>query len=106
MRPFVEIVITELQEEIEQNIVHGQYHSPKAVMEDIKAMTDELIGVTIHYYSPLQIHMVDEEYGDWYEVDNSYGIAYEDAIRELVKNEQERDLHNMADYFFSVETPL
>ena len=89
----------ELQEEIEQNIVHGQYHSPKAVMEDIKAMTDELIGVTIHYYCPLQIHMVDEEYGDWYEVDNSYGIAYEDAIRELVKNEQDRDLHNMADYF-------
>lgn len=89
----------ELQEEIEQNIVHGQYHSPKAVMEDIKAMTDELIGVTIHYYCPLQIHMVDEEYGDWFEVDNSYGIAYEDAIRELVKNEQDRDLHNMADYF-------
>lgn len=89
----------ELQEEIEQNIVHGQYHSPKAVMEDIKAMTDELIGVTIHYYCPLQIHMVDEEYGDWFEVDNSYGIAYKDEIHELVKREQDRDLHNMADYF-------
>ena len=89
----------ELQEEIEQNIVHGQYHSPKAVMDDIKAMTDELIGVTIHYYCPLQIHMTDEEYGDWYEVDSGYGIAYKDEIHELVKREQDRDLHNMADYF-------
>ena len=68
-------------------------------MEDIKAMTDELIGVTIHYYCPLQIHMTDEEYGDWYEVDSGYGIAYKDEIHELVKREQDRDLHNMADYF-------
>ena len=95
----VENTRPELQEEIEQNIVHGQYHSPKAVMEDIKAMTDELIGVTIHYYCPLQIHMTDEEYGDWYEVDSGYGIAYKDEIHELVKREQDRDLHNMADYF-------
>ena len=95
----VENTRPELQEEIEQNIVHSQYHSPKAVMEDIKAMTDELIGVTIHYYCPLQIHMTDEEYGDWYEVDSGYGIAYKDEIHELVKREQDRDLHNMADYF-------
>lgn len=95
----VENARSELQETIKQNIVHGQYHSPKAVMEDIKAMTDELIGVTIHYYCPLQIHMIDEEYGDWFEVDNGYGITNEEAIRELVKREQERDLHNMADYF-------
>ena len=43
--------------------------------------------------------MTDEEYGDWLEVDNGYGIANEDAIRELVKHEQDRDLHNMAEYF-------
>ena len=68
-------------------------------MEDIKAMTEELISVTVNYYCPLQIHMTDEEYGDWYEVDNGYGVAHEEAIRELVKCEQDRDLHNMADYF-------
>ena len=32
-------------------------------------------------------------------VDNGYGIANEEAIRELVKREQKNDLHNMADYF-------
>lgn len=89
----------ELLEELEQHIVHGQYYSPQAVMADIKAMTEELIGVTVNYYCPLQIHMTDEEYGDWLEVDNGYGIANEDAIRELVKHEQDCDLHNMADYF-------
>ena len=31
--------------------------------------------------------------------DNGCGIANEEAIRELVKREQEKDLHNMADYF-------
>ena len=35
-------------------------------------MTDGLIAVTVNYYCPLQIHMTDEEYGDWVEVDNCY----------------------------------
>ena len=91
----VENARPEILEELEQHIVHGQYFSPQAVMEDIKAMTEELISVTVNYYCPLQIHMTDEEYG----ADNGYGIAHEDAIRELVKCEQDRDLHNMADYF-------
>lgn len=95
----VEDARPELLEELEQHIVHGQYYSPQAVMADIKAMTEELIGITVNYYCPLQIHMTDEEYGDWFEVDNGYGIANEDAIREFVKHEQDRDLHNMADYF-------
>ena len=95
----VENARPEILEELEQHIVHGQYFSPQAVMEDIKAMTEELISVTVNYYCPLQIHMTDEEYGDWYEDDNGYGIDHEDAIRELVKCEQDRDLHNMADYF-------
>lgn len=95
----VENARPEILEELEQNIVYGQHFSPQADMEDIKAMTEELISVTVNYYCPLQIHMTDEEYGDWYEVDNGYGAAHEEAIRELVKREQERDLHNMADYF-------
>lgn len=92
----VENARPEISEELEQHIVHGQYYSPQALMADIKAMTEGLIGVTVNYYCPLQIHMTDEEYGDCFEVDNGYGIANEDAIRELVKREQDRDLHNTA----------
>lgn len=100
----VENARPELLEELEQHIVYGQYHSPKAVMEDIKAMTDELIGVTVNYYCPLKFQMSDAEYGDWYEVGNGYGIANEDAIRELLQKEQDKDLNNMADYFDGSES--
>lgn len=94
----------ELLEELEQHIVHGQYHSPQAVMADIKAMTDELIGVTVNYYCPLKFQMNDAEYGDLYEADNSYGTANEDAIRELLQKEQDSDMSNMADYFDGSES--
>ena len=43
-------------------------------MADIKAMTTDLIAVTVNYYCPLQVRMTDEEYGDWYEVDNGYAL--------------------------------
>lgn len=95
----VENARSELLEELEQHIVHGQYFSPQAVMADIKAMTEDLIGVTVNYYCPLEIHMTDEEYGDWYEVDNSYALSNEDAVRELLMQEQDKDLNNMAHYF-------
>lgn len=100
----VENARPELQEVLEQHIVYGQYHSPQAVMADIKAMTDELIGVTVNYYCPLKFQMSDEEYGDWYEVDNGYGTANEDAVRELLQQEQARDLNNMAHYFDGSES--
>ncbi len=95
----VENARPELQDEVEQSIIYGQYHAPQAVMADIKAMTDELIDVTVNYYCPLKFQMSDAEYGDLYEADNSYGTANEDAIRELLQKEQDRDLNNMANYF-------
>lgn len=100
----VENARPELLEELEQHIVYGQYHSPQAVMADIKAMTDELIGVTVNYYCPLKFQMNDAEYGDLYEADNSYGTANEDAIRELLQKEQDIDMNNMADYFDGSES--
>lgn len=100
----VENARPELLEELEQHVVHGQYYSPQAVIADIKAMTDGLIGVTVNYYCPLKFQMSDEEYGDWYEVDNGYGIANEDAIRELLQKEQDSDMNNMADYFHGSES--
>ena len=100
----VENARPEFQEEIEQHIVHGQYYSPQAIVADIKAMTDGLIGVTVNYYCPLQIHMTDEEYGDWVEVDNGYALANEDAVRDLLQQEQAGDLNDMADYFHGSES--
>ena len=94
----------EVQNEIEQSIVYGQYHSPQAVLADIKAMTADLIAVTVNHYCSLQIRMTDEEYGDWYEVDNGYTRTNERAIRELLQKEQNEDLNDMADYFDGSES--
>lgn len=85
----------EVQDEIEQSIVYGQYHSPQAVLADIKAMTTDLIAVTVNYYCPLQVRMTDEEYGDWYEVDNGYALDNKRAIRELLQKEQNEDMNDM-----------
>ena len=85
----------EVKDEIEQSIVYGQYHSPQAVLADIQAMTADLIAVTVNYYCPLLIRMTDEEYGDWYEVDNGYALDNERAIRELLQKEQNEDLNDM-----------
>lgn len=75
----------EVQHEIEQSIVYGQYHSPQAVLADIQAMTADLIAVTVNYYCPLQVRMTDEEYGDW------YGMVRDDSVltAELVYAGQE-----------------
>lgn len=94
----------EVQHEIEQSIVYGQYHSPQAALADIQAMTADLIAVTVNYYCPLQVRMTDEEYGDWYEVDNGYALDNERAIRELLQKEQNEDLNDMADYFDGSES--
>lgn len=94
----------EVQHEIEQSIVYGQYHSPQAVLADIQAMTADLIAVTVNYYCPLQVRMTDEEYGDWYEVDNGYALDNERAIRELLQKEQNEDLNDIADYFDGSES--
>ena len=94
----------EVQDEIEQSIVYGQYHSPQAVLADIKAMTTDLIAVTVNYYCPLQVRMTDEEYGDWYEVDNGNALDNKRAIRELLQKEQNEDMNDMADYFDGSES--
>ena len=62
-------------------------------------MTESLVSVTMDYYCPLKLQMSDAEYSDWYGVDNGYGAANEDAIREKLKAEQERDMNDMAQYF-------
>lgn len=48
--------------------------------------------------------MTDEEYGDWYEVDNGYSLDNERAIRKLLQKEQNEDLNDMANYFDGSES--
>ena len=52
----------EVQHEIEQSIVYGQYHSPQAVLADIQAMTADLIAVTVNYYCPPSLGRIQQQY--------------------------------------------
>lgn len=84
---------------VEEKLLRYKYATPQELMDDIRSMTEDLIAVTVDYYCPLKFQMTDEEYGDWYEVDNSYGLANEDAIRERCGPNQDRDLNDMAAIF-------
>lgn len=84
---------------VEEKLLRYKYATPQELMDDIRSMTEDLIAVTVDYYCPLKFQMTDEEYGDWYEVDNSYGLANEGAIRKRLRAEQDRDLNDMAAYF-------
>lgn len=86
-------------EEVEQKLLHKQYVSPQELVDDIRTMTEDLVAVEVNYYCPLKIQMNDEKYGDFYEIDNGYAVANEEAIRERLKKEQDFDLNDMADYF-------
>lgn len=94
----------EILEEVEQNLLHEQYTSPQELMDDIRAMTEDLVAVEVNYYCPLKVQMNDEDYGDLYEADNGYAVMNEDAIRERLQKEQDFDLNNMADYFDGSES--
>lgn len=61
-----------------------------------------LIVVTVNYCS-LKIHMVDEEYGDWYEVDNHYALSNELAIRELLQKGAKKLIDNLMRDFLEVK---
>ena len=89
----------EIREELEQKLLYEQYASPQELMDDIRTMTEDLVAVEVNYYCPLKIQMNDEKYGDFYEIDNGYAVANEEAIRERLKKEQDFDLNDMADYF-------
>ncbi len=88
-----------IQEDMKSRILQGQYYSPKAVMADIAEMTEGLIAVKVDYYCPLTVYMNDEEYGECIEASSYYARANEDAIRDLLMDEQAKDLNNMAHYF-------
>lgn len=77
----------EVKEVIESDILYDQYSSPQELIDDIKKQTYESGEYTETFYFPLLGRLDDEEYGDEYEVDNSFLRSYEWDIRELVERE-------------------
>ena len=91
-------------EDMEGDILHEQFESPEELMEELNNRTNELINVSVDYYCPLTIQMMDDDYADYFEVDNGYALSNEDVIRERLMAEQDEDLNDMAYYFDGNET--
>lgn len=88
-----------IKTELEQNIIHDQYSSPKELLRDIKKMIDAAGKYEETFYCPLTLQIPDED-GELYEIDNSLLVDYEYDIREAIQKEQHRDLNDMAHYYW------
>ncbi len=91
-------------EGMEGDILHEQFASPEELMDELNKRTSELINVTVDYYCPLTIQMMDDDCDDYFEVDNGYALSNEETIRERLMAEQNEDLNDMAFYFDGSET--
>ena len=91
-------------EDMEGDILHEQFESPKELMDELNNRTRELINVSVDYYCPLTIQMMDDDCADYFEVDNGYALSNEETIRERLMAEQNEDLNDMAFYFDGSET--
>lgn len=91
-------------EDMEGDILHEQFESPEELMDELNKRTSELINVSVDYYCPLTIQMMDDDCADYFEVDNGYALSNEETIRERLMAEQNEDLNDMAYYFDGSET--
>lgn len=86
-----------IKTELEQNILHDQYDSVQELLKDIEGMTVSAGKYTESFYFPLKGMLDEDEYEDYYEIDNMFLQEYKHDIREAVEREQ--SIGDMAQYF-------
>lgn len=86
-----------IKTELEQNILHDQYDSVQELLKDIEGMTVSAGKYTESFYFPLKGMLDEDEYEDYYEIDNMFLQEYKHDIREAIEREQ--SIGDMAQYF-------
>ena len=86
----------ELRDEIEQNLLYGQYMSVQDLFKDIKEQTKALAPVKMSFYCPLSAYIndPDDEYCD---ADNDVLVRNQELIAGGIADEQARELR-MGEY--------
>lgn len=87
-----------IKTELEQNILHDQYDSVQKLLKDIEGMTVSAGKYTESFYFPLKGMLDEDEYEDYYEIDNMFLREYKSDIQEAV--EEEQSIGDMAQYFY------
>lgn len=65
-----------IKAELEQNILHDQYDSVQELLKDIEGMTVSAGKYTESFYFPLKGMLDEDEYEDYYEIDNMFLQEY------------------------------
>lgn len=86
-----------IKTELEQNIIYDQYDSVQELLKDIEGMTVSAGKYTESFYFPLKGMLNEDEYEDYYEIDNMFLQEYKHDIREAVEREQ--SIGDMVQYF-------
>lgn len=86
-----------IKTELEQNIIHDQYDSVPELLKDIEEMTVSAGKYSKSFYFPLKGMLDEDEYEDYYEIDNMFLLEYQDDIQEAVEWYQSID--DMAQFF-------
>lgn len=88
-----------IKEELEQNIIHDQYHTAKELRADIHQMTYDAGTVSKTYYFPLTGKIWDDEYGEELPAGKRFLLGQEDEIRDSFSRYTRRDIDNMSAYY-------
>lgn len=85
-----------IKTELEQNIINDQYDSVPELLKDIEEMTVSAGKYAESFYFPLKGMLDEDEYEDYYEIDNILLQVYQGDIREALEREQ--SIGDMAQY--------
>ena len=86
-----------IKTELEQNIINDQYDSVPELLKDIEEMALSAGKYSESFYFPLKGMLYEDEYEDYYEIDNMFLLEYQDDIQEAVEYYQSID--DMAQFF-------
>lgn len=86
-----------IKTELEQNIINDQYDSVPELLKDIEEMALSVGKYSESFYFPLKGMLDEDEYEDYYEIDNMFLLEYKDDIQEAVECYQSID--DMVQFF-------
>lgn len=95
----------EIKEELEQNILYGQYQSIDDVYEDIWELTVSAAPVRLSFFCPLSANINGLD-GDMESADNSYILEYQEEIEKLLLDEQQPEDGDMAEFLVGDDSEL
>ena len=87
----------EIKDELEENLLHGQYLNVEEVLDDINEMKMQAADTRLSFYGPLTASLDDRD-GGYYSVSHDVILGNRDGIEEKLKEEQMPDLGDMAEY--------